>query len=590
MSSSNSSQTSIEPPFYMSAIFNTSIVWNLWTSLVGPLNLTIFPNSGFDTGANITVLEDNVIQLNFTDPGANFPLVLPIISQLIVPNAWRGVVVCTYPLSGQYDHLPRVLFYIACVVALLGRKLTWVAEAALGIVMSYAAVSAIHLFVLLGLYKFKRSLASLPDPNTSIEYGDIDFWGIAPVVTISVIVLTPMLSWSSTFRSHRAKIVLQAWALLMFSAFIPVFIYFNRWYSGNDAWTFDFMNTIAFCRNIADPSCSPEMVIDGLPVYYYRDQYDRCDCFDFCGLFQPTAPLRSSTGMVPVLYYRVVENLKLLTSHDGKDFERYLRTIVVCWVIAFIQGVIALLHSNSTPEAARNRIFRTINTNFRGMIGFFFKGIRRDKLLNRLHLQSPRGMATYRPRARRFVAKMIAASFYVFSLFSLVFYPILFTLNLVLMEILVSTLPTSESSSSLGAWSPWVATALIVLAALILAIHPYVNSGSRQIFLRLRYTKYDRPVGEEHDEKSRTAVGHVLANLNLHLQFKLRLLRWSTLRKRREFLAWWKDPEKLSVPEKREVDQEDISLAPECSCSKCSVETSTLMSRLPSQPGPVHIS
>src|ERR1700760_1871582 len=68
-----------------------------------------FPNSGFDTGANITLLDNGTLLLNFFDPGANFPLLLPMLSQLLIQNASRGLVLCSYPLSGQYDHLPRIL-------------------------------------------------------------------------------------------------------------------------------------------------------------------------------------------------------------------------------------------------------------------------------------------------------------------------------------------------------------------------------------------------------------------------------------------------------------------------------------------------
>ena len=56
---------------------------------------------------------------------------------------------CVYPISGQYGFLNRLLFYILMIFALIARKHDWLAAAALGTAMTYAASAAVHAFALL---------------------------------------------------------------------------------------------------------------------------------------------------------------------------------------------------------------------------------------------------------------------------------------------------------------------------------------------------------------------------------------------------------------------------------------------------------
>jgi hypothetical protein len=132
---------------------------------------------------------------------------------------------CVYPLSGQYDHLARWLFYAALVVAILFRHRTVIASAALASVITYSTVSAIHLFVLLGQYRFKMSGNGYDidgmhvpgwDETCARRGGDVDFFGIMPMVTTTSIMLTPILTWSTTFKSDKAKALIVWWAIFIF--------------------------------------------------------------------------------------------------------------------------------------------------------------------------------------------------------------------------------------------------------------------------------------------------------------------------------------------------------------------------------------
>lgn len=65
------------------------------------------------------------------------------------PNIFSYTVLCTYPISGQYGFPNRLLFYLLMIFALVVRKHSWLAAAALGTAMTYAASAAVHAFALL---------------------------------------------------------------------------------------------------------------------------------------------------------------------------------------------------------------------------------------------------------------------------------------------------------------------------------------------------------------------------------------------------------------------------------------------------------
>lgn len=86
-----------------------------------------FPLHANDSMVNLTVLPDSTLQLNFLR-GQNDTnlLALPLIASILNPNASRVLVECVYPLSGQYDTLPRVLFYLSLLFGFIFRHRNWV--------------------------------------------------------------------------------------------------------------------------------------------------------------------------------------------------------------------------------------------------------------------------------------------------------------------------------------------------------------------------------------------------------------------------------------------------------------------------------
>src|ERR1700712_2905937 len=153
------------PFYFLKGYFNnTAYSGSLWQALSD--TDVIYPFAAADPGIKLN-FSNTSVQFSLEDYGQNLWMAMPVITQLLSPNVTRGLVACTYPLSGQYDHLPRVLFYVAAIFAVMGRHRTWVAEAALGIIIAYSATAAVHLFVLLGLYRFR-----LPKEDSLPSYLD----------------------------------------------------------------------------------------------------------------------------------------------------------------------------------------------------------------------------------------------------------------------------------------------------------------------------------------------------------------------------------------------------------------------------------
>lgn len=89
--------------------------------------------------------------------------------------------------------------------------------------------------------------------------GDIDFWGIAPVLVAAGVMLTPMMVWSATFRSNKTKAVMVYWALLVFAALIPVLKLMLGWQRGK--WYVPQLASISYCTG-SGPECSFDNLAD----------------------------------------------------------------------------------------------------------------------------------------------------------------------------------------------------------------------------------------------------------------------------------------------------------------------------------------
>ncbi|MCJ1456988.1 hypothetical protein MMC28_007354 [Mycoblastus sanguinarius] len=92
-------------------------------------------------------------------------------------------------------------------------------------------------------------------------------------------------------------------------------------------------------------------------------------------------------------------------------------------------------------------------------------------------------------------AKTIAAVAYLWTVFATLLSVLFFIFNIVAMEAFLAEFPQGESAVHIGAWGPWVTTALVLLAGLVAQFHPLlvlsISISLRKCWSR-RWTYFER--------------------------------------------------------------------------------------------------
>jgi hypothetical protein len=485
---------------------------------------------------NLTVLPDDLASLTFyaADNGTQWALSLS--EAIFDPIASRVPVPCIYPLSGQYDTLSRALFYVLLVFSLVLRRHVWISVAALGTAMTYAAVSAVHLFALATNYGFAGSETG--DKNSSKDYADIDIFATFPILSAAAIMLSPILMWSTSVRKHHAQAVIIYWGILIFSALV---VNMALLYSSTS--NLNVLFSFAVCTDTSDQCLSLQ---PPLTLQLYSD----CKCFDFCGTLSPDAPMRRLANMVPLLYTSVSDDAILSTKFNAiYSIAFYALTFII------VNGGFGILESQFTQEEVRNAIFRVLNADARMWIKVIFEGEREDKLLEQFHLRNPDTRPTMWKKCRYVFAKGVATIFSLSAMLLILLAPLLLLATIILNEIVLQAFPASEHSDAVGAWSTWVGAALVLIASVIDRYHEawmesliiIIHAAWRVI----KYAKGDRPHFRSEN-----------IQLSVRLRIKLFLLEiaspfihgWDSTRRAfwtlkttlKFFVAWWKDTETMS--------------------------------------------
>ncbi|KAF8849396.1 hypothetical protein BDZ45DRAFT_732259 [Acephala macrosclerotiorum] len=262
---------------YLNDLRNGSLFSQIQNNLSS--NAAVYSGNTADQGLSLTILANNVASIVFNASGFMVPNdtgydvdtlagTFALAETLFDPNASRVPVTCVYPISGQYDTLSRVLFYVLIIFSLVFRRHIWISVAALGTAMTYAAVSAVHLFALTSRFGFKADAVS--NTVSAQPFADIDFVGILPNLTASAIMLTPILLWSTTVRKNDAQSIVVWWGILIFSALVCLLWNWNR-------FNLDSLESFAICTK----DCIPESDLESLTLPFAV--YQSCNCIDFCG-------------------------------------------------------------------------------------------------------------------------------------------------------------------------------------------------------------------------------------------------------------------------------------------------------------------
>lgn len=124
-----------------------------------------------------------------------------IIEPSNLPRGHNDTVVCVFPISGQYGLLPRVLYYVTLVFAIVGRHQTWLVLGALASALSYAGAASIHMIALVG-------------SNKKPIY-DLDILPVWAILTTGCLAFAALVNWSSTIRQSNSRVVFILWGALV---------------------------------------------------------------------------------------------------------------------------------------------------------------------------------------------------------------------------------------------------------------------------------------------------------------------------------------------------------------------------------------
>lgn len=420
-------------------------------------NLAAYPGNDYrnDQGVNLFLYEDNYVALSFyagADPVLDGGFALT--ESIFDPSRTQMFVNCVYPISGQYNTLSRSLFYVLIVFSLIFRRHAWLSVAALGTAMTYAAVSAVHFFALIGFFQFLNP--GYWDGESTKEFMDLDIMGIFPILTASGIMLTPILMWSSSVRKHHAQAVIVCWGALIFVALATCLGIMFRGFGITNGGTM-YMNKVpSFALCLRNENCTQPQ-----DAGLFRDYYNKCDCIDFCGTLSPAAPMRSGENMVPYLLTGADKTA------DTKAFVNLFYVNLFALAFITINGAIGVLESYYSQSEVRNALFRVFNADLRLWIKVLFEGEREEEMLRRAGVEDQDMKETTWKNIRYFIAKAIAALFYLLAIFLSLICPIVFILSIIVNEIFIQTFPPSEHSDAIGAWGAWVGAFLVIVAAVI---------------------------------------------------------------------------------------------------------------------------
>jgi hypothetical protein len=414
---------------------------------------------------NLTILADGIAAIQFLvqDQGAsyeNFDAKFALVRTILSANYYSGSVSCVFPISGSYDLLPRILFYTLLLFALLYRRHTWVAVAALGTAMTYSATTAVHAFALLTQYDWTTGNGR-SNMQSAKAFGDLDLHATLPILLTASVVFAPIFNWSKNVRREKAQIVMVLWGTLCFAALVPVTVYVfraTRNTSARHGWNPNFIEALMLCpRTVAEinPVCSSSMHVT-------LDNYTACQCFDFCGLLAPTAPMRSGT-LVALLPRQI-----LFDTASKEAYAVFFGFIVLASIFITCYGALALVHSYFSLREMRNLIFRLLCTPPRDAKSIWNLGRNKGNTPRAVDWTRKDVNTSYH-KARFMFAKSIATSYYLLGVLVAVSCPVISVAVIFNLELtLMNGFTYSEGSDSVGAWSPWVGATFVLLVAVIL--------------------------------------------------------------------------------------------------------------------------
>ena len=357
--------------------------------------------------------------------------------------------------------LPRILFYVTIASAgLLRHHLRWLYVGALAASLTYSGCAAIRACLLVWY---------------GHAYGELDLIPLLGILSVSGIILVPLLTWSSTIRTagpgekkeiaeeekeidSSARTILVLWGLLVVVGLLSAYVAFidGIAYGELGLWgvnTFSSPDTLTCAPQSGYLNITvgqePARGLDGFSEYNFfsgnKDFVDANNCQYPCSRpYGEPALFRTNSDLVPLSSF---EELALagMRLNLGARARTFVLGYAYRWsyTIAFVmlQGIWTVCFGARTPSQTRTTIY-----------GYLSGGRTRRRRGN------PRLFV-------RLVACATALLFYLWSVFVVLLTIPLLVVHISAVELFVGQLPQSEPATHVGAWSPYASTTLVILGA-----------------------------------------------------------------------------------------------------------------------------
>ncbi|PGG96614.1 hypothetical protein GX51_07739 [Blastomyces parvus] len=354
--------------------------------------------------------------------------------ELNVYGGYGPDVLCVFPISGPYNLLQRILFYLLLVFAVLCRRQKWLVFGALASAMSYSGAAALH-----GLFLASPARKAI----------DLDIYGIFAVTSSGAMLTAPLLNWSSTliYAEKRKRWIVIMWGLLLvFGAiFTAACMYVNGagfiapdCISRDDASSFVgslFPSPSADCQYACPPEARvfrPRHDVVAWPNYINRPR-------DITSVFLPATIIYIFTWIVVEILFRTVwrnktTNIHFATASSASDIVG-LRRMGTC-----VHG-----RPDTTTKKCKEVSVSTRTFSLSPSSSLSW-------------LPGPGQPQPQKPRSRW------AVVFTNFHLFVMLAHFAAFIVNVVMCEYRMVKLPSNEQPKEIGQWISWVSVALVVFA------------------------------------------------------------------------------------------------------------------------------
>ena len=304
--------------------------------------------------------------------------------------------------------------------------------------------------------------------------GELDVYPLSAILSSSCLIAVPLINWSSTLRNFgkkqrgpygvtqyleksTAQVILIYWSILVAVGFLSIFVALE-----DDHGILPFAATLVDYSKLEQIQCTPPnsslnqsagQLSEWDELWITSEFISQNNCVEPCSgsftlfggsLFRSNNDLQSLTA---VQIDRNWEKNHLTSKEAHADFFAYLYLNWGLFTLPYIilQGLWATLFQGDFPAEARHRLFIFLTD-------FHFPG-------------------TFARPIPQAMAKFLAILAYAWALFVFIICPPVFALNLIASEIKIHPFPQSELANHVGAWTPWAATALVLIAAFIARFH-----------------------------------------------------------------------------------------------------------------------